>query len=459
MEVIGQYPLWYVPGFSSGWVLAVIASTHVLFSHLSVGASFLLAYWATVAYRENRPELFNYVKNSFFALVLTSYVIGSLTGPGIWFSSSVANPRGIGELIHNFVWVWAAEWVFFVGEVTLVYMMVYAFGRIPLRTYTFLSWGFALYSWATMLIIVGILSFMLSPGARWAESGLVFQAFYNPSYFPHLLMRTGFMLALGALLGIGVASRLEDAALRARIVRQLSGAGLLGLGFAAVFLPVYLRTLPDRAHTVLALIQQGMVPYILLGIALLALALGLFLLLPKSRYPAPLTGGLAVAVLALAIFPVERTRETIRKPYVAGEYLYSNGLIAKDVPAKGIKSELPLVEAKGLLALHPFVPAAWKKVDEANLMEAGRAVALVSCSSCHSLEATGPRPIVRKLPVTDPRAVEAFLRTRLSGDPATGGAPYMPKLVGTPEEIRALSAYLAENNRRLAARQEERASR
>jgi threonine/homoserine/homoserine lactone efflux protein len=62
-----------------------------------------------------------------------SYVLGSITGPGIWYSTTVASPRGISALIHSFVWKWATEWVFFVIEVVGVYMLVYLAGKIDRR--------------------------------------------------------------------------------------------------------------------------------------------------------------------------------------------------------------------------------------------------------------------------------------------------------------------------------------
>lgn len=191
MDVLGLYPMWYVPVVGSGSILGIIASLHVLASHTSVGASILLAYLATKAYRENQPQIYDYIKKYLLTLLVFSYVSGSISGPGIWFSATVANPRGISALIHNFVWVWAAEWIWFVAEVTLVYILFYTLGRIDQRSWLRLAWIFAVGSWATMYIIVGILSFMLSPGhEKWFTTGNILDAFYNKNYFPHLLSRT-----------------------------------------------------------------------------------------------------------------------------------------------------------------------------------------------------------------------------------------------------------------------------
>lgn len=455
MEMIwlGLFPQWYVPNFGSGYVVAWIASIHVLFSHISVGASFLLAYWVTLAYKHHKPELLLYVRNNFFTLLFTSYIIGSLTGPGIWFSTTVANPRGISELIHNFMWVWAAEWVWFVTEVTLVYVMVYMFYKVSLKTYMHLAWVFAIVSWGTMLIIVGILSFMLSPGSEaWYTTGNVMQAFYNPNYFPHLFMRTGLMLALGALFGLGLARNIRHPDLRFWVIRRLSFWGAAGIIFGGIFLPVYFYTLPDRARITLdTVIPLSVKLSIIAGMGLLLLTFVLLFTRPRLNPALGFALILSVVTLFLAIYPQERVREWLRKPYIAGDYLYVNQIIARDVPARGIQSELDTIDTNGFLKVHPFVPASLKTVTPENMLEAGRAMALVSCAACHSLDASGPRPLVLRMQgLTNPEAVETFITARLSGDSAHGGAPYMPKLVGTPEEIKALSLYLAHLNQRYA---------
>ena len=37
MDLIGLYPTWFEPGLGSGWIVGLIATIHVLFSHTSVG--------------------------------------------------------------------------------------------------------------------------------------------------------------------------------------------------------------------------------------------------------------------------------------------------------------------------------------------------------------------------------------------------------------------------------------
>lgn len=89
MDLLGLYPTWYDPTLGSGWVLGVIAVIHVLASHTSVGAALVFAWLATAAYRRQRPELLEYIRRYGVLLLVFSYVLGSITGPGIWYSATV----------------------------------------------------------------------------------------------------------------------------------------------------------------------------------------------------------------------------------------------------------------------------------------------------------------------------------------------------------------------------------
>ena len=106
MNLIGLYPTWLEPGISSGWVVGVIATIHVLFSHAAVGAAIFFAGLAVYADRANKPEYLEFIRRYGMFLLVFSYVLGSITGPGIWYSTTVASPRGISALIHSFVWKW-----------------------------------------------------------------------------------------------------------------------------------------------------------------------------------------------------------------------------------------------------------------------------------------------------------------------------------------------------------------
>lgn len=61
------------------------------------------------AYREKQLELLDFIKRYTLLILIFCFVFGSLSGVGIWYSATVASPRGISALIHNYVWGWATE--------------------------------------------------------------------------------------------------------------------------------------------------------------------------------------------------------------------------------------------------------------------------------------------------------------------------------------------------------------
>ena len=444
MDMLGLYPTWYEPALGSGWVVAVIATIHVLASHTSVGAALFFTYLSTKAYREDRPELLDYVKRYGLFLLVFSYVVGSITGPGIWYSTTVASPRGISALIHSFVWKWATEWVFFVIEVVGVYMIVYLVGKVDRRTHMTIAWVFGLASYTTMLIIIGILSFMMWPGKEaWFAEGGYLNGFYGSNTFAQLAMRTAFMFTMTAVVGGIVAARIEPAAFKREITRKLAWLGIVSTVAGAALFQWYLHTLPDYAH----LVMQNRLPGYFVPSLLAILGGMLTYFIATLIQPRLLvTWGAATATVALLVFglwPEEVARESIRKPFVAGQYVYSNQVIARDVPGLGIESELPLLEAHGLLKTHAFIPEELRSVTPDNAVRAGEAIAITMCSNCHSLSDTGMRPIRRYFGGnTDVHALKTYLKGALG----TGNTLYMPQMPLKDEEFEALAVYLASLN-------------
>ncbi len=441
MDIIGLFPTWYEPGVGSGWVVGIIATIHVLFSHTSVGAAIFFAALATIAYSRNKPEYLVYIKKYGLFLLVFSYVLGSITGPGIWYSTTVASPRGISSLIHSFVWKWATEWVFFVIEVVGVYMVVYLVGKVDQRTHLRITWMFGIASYATMLIILGILSFMMWPGKEvWFTEGGYLNGFYGSNTFAQLAMRTFFMMSITAVVGSIVLSRFKEDDLRNEISRYMALMGLVSTIAGASLFTWYLTTLPDYAH----LVMENRLPDYFAP-ALLSVVGGMVVyflaLLFKPRMITTTVASLAtVYLLVFGLWPEEVARESIRKPYVAGQYVYSNQVIARDVPGLNIHSEIPILEKVGVLKAHPFIPNNLREVTPDNVLEVGHVVALSMCSNCHSLSETGIRPMVNYFGGnTDVKAIKQYLLGAL----ATGNTLYMPKIPLKDNEAEALAVYLA----------------
>lgn len=445
MEYIGLYPLFYFPQIGSAWLMGITGSIHIMASHTSVGAALLFAFLAHKAYKEDRPELYDYMKKYGMFLIIFSYVIGSITGPGIWYTATAASPRGISALIHNFVWVWATEWVFFIVEVIGVFTLIYTIGKIDRKTHLKLTYMFALASVSTLFLIIGIISFMMWLGTEaWYQTGSASDAFFGINTFPHMFLRIGFMIVMSAIIGFIISSSLKEQELRIELTRKLAVIGMIGGLTVMMSFLWYIQTLPQSAwdlfHDVLWA-RDGMTRIIVVSV--IALYLLLAFVLPRS-----INTVLAVVMMlvigVIGVWPGEKMRESMRKPYVAGRYIYSNQLIARDVPGKHVKSEMALVAEKGLLQLAPFIPDHLRTISPENQLEAGKLIAKIACSNCHSLEKGAKfRPLPDRFPEMDADTIETILTDVV----AAGVRSYIPPIKLPADETKALAAWLATQNK------------
>jgi MFS family permease/mono/diheme cytochrome c family protein len=444
MDLITLYPTWYEPTVGSGWVIALIATFHVLASHTSVGAALLFAYLSHRAYKEDRDDLLDFVKKYGLFLMVFTYVAGSITGPGIWYSTTVASPNGIGALIHSFVWKWATEWVFFVIEVVGVYMIVYLVGKVDKKTHMKISVIFGIASLATMIIIVGILSFMMMPGKEiWFEEGGYLNGFYGTNTFIQTGMRIAFMFTMTAIVGGIVVATIKDPAFKKEMTRKLGWLGIISTLIGAALFQWYITAVPSQA---LLVMENRLPDYFgpsIVAVLSGTLAYFIITMLRPQLLIQGVAGGMAILFLVAGLWPEETARESMRKPWVAGQYVYSNQVIGRDVPGMGIKSDLPTIEKVGILQAHPFTPDFLKVVDDANMIQSGEFIAMTYCSNCHSPSKTGIRPLHRYFPegVTQER-----MQKYVKGVLTTGNIAYMPKMPMLDSEVEALSAYLVMNN-------------
>jgi cytochrome bd-type quinol oxidase subunit 1 len=441
MDIIGQFPLFYFPEYGSAWMMGMTGTIHILASHTSVGAAMLFAFLAYKAYKENRTDLYPYMKKYGMFLLIFSYVIGSITGPGIWYTATAASPRGISALIHNFVWVWATEWVFFVYEVIGVFVLVYFIDKIDKKTHLKLTYTFALASVGTLALIIGIISFMMWPGTNaYYATGSASDAFFGTNTFPHMFLRIGFMIMMSGVIGLVISSAMkkENLELSKELTKKMGYISLFGGFLTMFFFMWYMGTLPDNAHAVFNITKDSVIQTRIF----LAIAFSLYFLLAivKPNFINPtFASAMIVVILLVGLWPGEKLRESMRKPYVAGQYIYSNQIISRDVKGKNIKSELPLIAEKGLLKVNPFIPDRLKTITPENKLEVGELLAKMSCSNCHSLEKTGKyRPLKDRLGGMDKESVLSILH--LIGN---GGMPYMPTLKLPEHEYDAIAEYFA----------------
>ena len=451
-----MYPTWEGMGLHSTMFVAIIASFHVIASHLTVGAAWFNFYVERRAVREQRPELYEYLRKSALGLLVFSYVWGAMTGVGIWQSTTAGNPRGISTLIHNFVLFWGSEWYMFLIDVVGIIVYYYTLGKVDPKTHLRLALILALGGTGTLSLIVGILGFKLSPG-DWLHNGEILSGFYNPTFWPQYLMRFLLMQTITGAWGVLMASRLpRDFPERQKVIRWAGTIGLVGMaGALLVGRYWYWANVPARSK---ALLSTNAFPAVtvdlLIGGGILTAA---FLLLAswKPQLQSKLGAMALFIVMFSTVFGAERTREILRKPDVVNGYMSSNQLTFTGLPARGIESEEAKLNRDGVLGSLPFLPAA-DDIDSGpspeyadHRVEVGRQIAIFECSGCHSvsdqtvihlgdnqLALRQQSALLRKISANDEVSIRAILDN-------LGAYPFMHAFVGTDEEKDALAAYLA----------------
>ncbi len=364
-----NYPVWQL-GFPGGLLIAAVAELHVFISHFAVGGGAYLVLTERRAYSHNDSELLGYVRHhsKFFALL--TVVLGAVTGVGIWFTIGLVSPEATSSLIHTFVWGWAIEWVFFFVEIAAALIYAYQWDTLDRQIHLIIGWIYFVVAWASLVVINGIITYMLTPG-RWLETRTFWAGFFNPTYWPSLWIRTAMAVALAGIFGL-VTAMWEPSALRERVVRWAGGWLVLGV---AALLPLsrwYFHDFPAYARAYFSGIYPA-VHHALLGAVVcaeVALILALFALLrPKRMNP------VIVAVLLLAGIGVmgsgEYLREFSRYPYVINGYIY-----ATDVRVGQIEG----IAAKGVAKTSP-----WVEGSADNPHTYGRELFAMECGSCHSV--------------------------------------------------------------------------
>jgi hypothetical protein len=282
------------------------------------------------------------------------------------------------------------------------------------------------------------------PGTEaYYATGSASDAFFGINTFPHMFLRIGFMVMMSGVIGLVISSsmRKENEELSNELSRKMGYVSIFG-GFITLFFFLwYMGTLPENAHAVFAFSKESIIQNRIILTLAFVLYFALAIFKPKFIHPV-LASAMIAVILISGLWSGEKLRESMRKPYVAGQYIYSNQIISRDVPGKNIKSELPIIAEKGLLQVNPFVPQRLKVITDENRLEAGKLLAKMSCSNCHSLEKTGVfRPLRDRLTGLDKEGIKGILYA--IGD---GGFSYMPKLKLPESEYDAIAEYIASLN-------------
>ncbi len=419
-----NYPAWYLPNLGGGLLIAIISILHVVISHLAVGGGLFLVLTERKAIRTNNPALLEYVRKHTWFFLLLTMVFGGMSGVGIWFIISLVNPAATSSLIHTFVFGWAIEWVFFIGEIVALLIYHYRFGKMDHKPHMILGWLYFIFAWLSLFIINGILGFMLTPG-DWMETGSFWDGFFNPSFLPALIFRTCIALIIAGVFGLVTGAWLKDADTRRQVFRQCARWMYVPLGVLVLTGIYYTRVISADSFQNLFHFNRESTPFITLLIisSVLLFGAGLLTLVKSSQFLQKLGALFLVLICFGWMSGFEYMREIARKPYVLYGHMYSNGISPEEMEA---------LNAGGFLATAKWTEI--KEVNAENVMNAGAEIFRLQCMTCHTLD--GYNGVKNKSDKLTERGLEALL---------TGMGKvnsYMPPFAGTEEEKKAVAAWI-----------------
>lgn len=419
-----NYPIWYLPSTGGSFWIAIIAILHVVIAHLAVGGGLFLVLTERKALKTKDIQLLDYVKSHTWFFLLLTMVFGGVTGVGIWFIISLVNPGATSLLTHNFVFAWAIEWVFFIGEIVALLIYHYRFNKMKPEDHLKVGWLYFIFAWLSLFMINGILAFMLTPG-KWIETGNFWQGLFNPSFLPSLLFRTSIAIIIAGVFGLITASFRKDQKLRNRIFRycaQWMYFPLLLLLLTGIY---YSKMIGSESFANLFHFNPKSSIYIdiLLYSSFALFGIGLITLFRLPSIIQKVGAFVLVVICFLWMGGFEYLREIARKPYVIYATMYSNGIDPEQVNE---------ISKTGFLA-----SAKWSKINELtneNFLESGKEIFRLQCMSCHSID--GNNGIISRINKLTERGLEA----QITGMGKVN--TYMPPFVGTQKEKKALAAFL-----------------
>lgn len=365
-----NYPFWDFP-YGHGLLMAIVAGFHVFISHFAIGGGLYLVVSEWLARRRNNQEMLAaLVPHSKFFLILT-VVSGALTGVLIWFTIGLISPALTSALIHIFVWGWAIEWVFFFVEITAAIIYYYGWSRLKPGTHLAVGWIYFIAAWLSLVIINGIITFMLTPGA-WIQTHNFWDGFFNPTYWQSVATRTGIAVLIGGMFAVFSGSRLRKPATRVSVIRNAVIWMILGIVIIVPSLYWYITSLPAAIRDLI----NGLVPIMpqVLQISLYTalISVGALLLL-GLLVPRRVRWGMVLPLILLAVVSfttLEWARESARKPYGIPGYLYANGLRVEDAASMQNQSV-----SQGMW---------FAGIDPADSLAVGKRLFQMECRTCHS---------------------------------------------------------------------------
>lgn len=424
-----NYPVWDVT-FGAGLLIALVSVLHVFVSHFAVGGGLFLVLTERRALKHGDSQVLAWLRTHTKFFVLVTVVFGAISGVGIWFTIGLIHPSATSSLIHAYVWGWAIEWVFFFLEITAALFYLYGWDKLEPRLHMWYGWIYFISAFASLVIINGIITFMLTSG-KWVQTHAFWTGFFNPTYFPSAAVRTAIALALAGIYALVTASRIRNEAVKARMVKW---SALWVVPSMAVIPPLiwwYIRCIPPELWAS----ARGAMPTAsrYAWSAEVLAAVTFVLVLGSLVRPARLHLAYSLTVMLAALGTMgsfEFVREAVRKPFVIANYMYDNSLYSTASPADGGFS-VEAIDSAGVMKT-----ARWVK--PAVGVEAGKEIFRVECAACHTVDgyrAVRPLLAARQWNKAELSAMLGSLDMMHNG--------VMPPFAGTDAERGDLAAYLA----------------
>lgn len=424
--VVPYYPIQDFGPVMKGLVIGGLGIFHVFLAQFAIGGGMLMCYLEWLGQRGRSPDSRDFVDGFFKLLVLLSFVLGAVTGVGMWFTSIQISPRTIGIMVHEFHWLWGTEWTFFCLEIVAGYAF-YRYGpRLDDRTRLALLGTYTLAAWFSLFWINGILSWQLTPGA-WVETRSVWRGFFNASFFPSLVFRTVTSMTIASLVACVVINTMNDFDRDRRKLLMNQAARFLA---PMVLMPAlgvwYFAVIPADSRSWVLGGSAAMTMFFTLGIGTSALigAYAVLGLWKQQLYINAATATLLVALSFAATAGGEFVREGSRKPYTVRETLYSNSIR---------RDEIEHLRRHGSVTDDPY-PLSGAERYPNDQVRLGARVFRFQCSICHTLDGVNALEHLAGSWSAEQKRVNIAQLQRTK--------TFMPPFAGTAVECEALVQFL-----------------
>lgn len=409
-----------------GLIMAAVAIVHVFLAQFAVGGGILLCYLQWLGMTGRNPHARPFVAGYFKVLVLISFVLGALTGVGIWFTAIQVSPHTIGSMVQSFHWLWATEWLFFCLEITAGYCFYRYHSRLTDKAAMLLLVIYAVASWMSLFIINGIISWQLTPG-RWLETHSLVDGFFNPSFWPSLFFRTIVAMTLASLAACVVINLMTSVDREGKTSLMNRVAELL---IPMVLMPVlgiwFLAVMPPDSRSWVLGGSPAMMLFLNISIGS-SLAIGAYALLGLVLQKLFINTATAILLLLLAFGATaggEFVREGSRKPYSIRHVLYSNSIRPQDVAH---------MREVGCTANDPY-PLRHDAIYPNDQVRLGGRVFRRQCSVCHTVDGTNG--------VSELTGAWDTNQSRLNIAKLQHTKPFMPPFAGNSEDLEALVQFI-----------------